>query len=851
MGTLWRSETMSLVQITMQKEAAHDTVEKLGELKCFQFRDLCSELNAYQRKYSGEIQQCEELERIMRYFYTLMQETKIEILPRNEHEKSQAIDIFSLHQTFEEYERDLIQLTQSVERLNDQINQCKETLYVTKACLLMFNEKDITEPQETTDEPDLQSTSSEVPMIEGNETIQTSNVPTGFVAGVISQNKIPSFVLLVNRASRGNAYPRFADIDGLMYDSITREMIPKSVFAVFFGAQGIRDRVRKICQSLGVSIYDFPTNVDETLIQIENKVQELQITLDTTTARRYNILHEIANHYESWYYQILKEKSIYNIMNMFDYKIRDSAIAEGWIAKKYINAAQDKLIEAQHSSRVRLDSFLEEIPTYEEPPTLFETNKFTSAFQDIVNAYGVPRYKELNPTVFTIITFPFLFAVMFGDWGHGIILTIFALSLVIFERKLITIAEKSELFGMIFHGRYIILLMGLFSIYTGLLYNDIFGLAIDFFGTSYPIFETNDKGVEEGIFSNETYIFGVDPAWYGTSNKLLFYNSLKMKMSVIFGIGHMSIGIVLAGFNMIYFNHVFDLFVEFIPEFLILLCTFGYMCLLIIIKWCRDWRYIDGGVPAILPTMTDFFLKFYYVNQPRVFGTSSGNEQLAIQIVLLTIAVIMIPILLIPKPIFDYSTHKKTRVNKHKTEMKHMAVEKITIQVTNSVLEEPITIEPTQVTLEVDEPPPLISQEDSEPFSERFIKQLIHTIEFVLGVVSNTASYLRLWALSLAHAQLSEVFWEMTMNLLLSSSNNSIMWFAGCGIGIFLMFSLWFALTITVLLMMESLSAFLHALRLHWVEFNNKFFAGDGYLFEPFDIERAIKEAQLTENEKL
>lgn len=370
------------------------------------------------------------------------------------------------------------------------------------------------------------------------------------------------------------------------------------------------------------------------------------------------------------------------------------------------------------------------------PPTYFRTNIFTRPFQDMNDVYGIPSYREINPAPFTIITFPFLFGAMFGDAGHGLMLVLIALLFI----KKPELAKMHEMVELVVNGRYMLLMCGLMSVYFGMLYSEFFGVVMPFFK-----------------FGGTTY-FGVDPTWHEATNGMNLLNSLKMKMSVIIGALHMTLGLFLAAMNSVLNNDMLVFYCKVLPRIIAFTCFAGYLSLLVVVKWVFPFK------PSIINTVV------------LMFTDPFGNKEMFypyqryVQTFMVALFVICLPWMMVSYPVLLFLRNRRKNL------------------------------------------------------SDVVIHFAIEGVEFNIGLISNISSYLRIWAVSLAHAQLTGIIHQYTMG------NSSLL------LRIVLS-PFWLLATLSLMIALEGLSSALHAMRLNWIEFNSKFYDGKGNLFRPLNFD--------------
>ncbi|XP_012977719.1 V-type proton ATPase 116 kDa subunit a isoform X1 [Mesocricetus auratus] len=829
MASVFRSEEMCLSQVFLQVEAAYCCVAELGELGLVQFKDLNANVNSFQRKFVNEVRRCESLERILRFLEDEMQNEIIVQMPEKNPETPLPREMITLENTLEKLEGELQEANQNQQALK------KSFLELTELKYLLKKTQDFFETETNLADDFFVEDTSGLLELRAIPAFMTGKL--GFTAGVIHRERMTSFERLLWRVCRGNVYLKFSEMDTLLEDPVTKEEMKKNIFIIFYQGEQLRLKIKKICDGFRATIYPCPEPAaerKEMLASVNVRLEDLITVITQTESHRQRLLQEAAANWHSWAIKVQKMKAVYHVLNMCNIDVtQQCVIAEIWFPvadTRNIKKALEQGVELSGSSMVPI---MTEVETKSDPPTFNRTNKFTAGFQNIVDAYGVGSYREINPAPYTIITFPFLFAVMFGDCGHGMVMLMAALWMVLNEKHLLAQKNTNEIWNTFFNGRYLILLMGIFSIYTGLIYNDCFSKSLNIFGSSWsvqPMFRNgtwNAHVVESspylqldpaipGVYSGNPYPFGIDPIWNLASNKLTFLNSYKMKMSVILGIIQMTFGVILSLFNHIYFRRTLNIILQFVPEMIFMLSLFGYLVFMIIFKWCRYDAHTSQKAPSILIHFISMFL----------FDSDDSNaplysHQQEVQTFFVIIALVSVPWMLLIKPFILRAKHQKSQLQ--------------SFTIPEDDLEGGHSSASAQKTAGAHGTKG--DHEEEFSFGDVFVHQAIHTIEYCLGCISNTASYLRLWALSLAHAELSEVLWTMVMNIGLRLRG----W--GGLIGVFIIFAVFAILTVAILLIMEGLSAFLHALRLHWVEFQNKFYEGAGSKFSPFSFKHVLEGA--------
>mmetsp|Transcript_72761 Transcript_72761/g.201765 ORF Transcript_72761/g.201765 Transcript_72761/m.201765 type:complete len:812 (+) Transcript_72761:104-2539(+) len=805
MGLL-RSEAMKQGVLVLPPQSARQYIDTIGKTLNMQFEDMNS--REMRRPYRKYVQRIDEMERIIRFLTqeitqvegcTITKNCVDEFLAGDDQYKLDTVEqeLALLYTQFVQFKENNASL------LNEQA-QAMEEIQVASRALTLLGEAGSAGAN--------QVEGLSAPLVGGDDVFdrRLSNI-----AGVVAQADEQRLRLALFRASRGNAFADFFPVEAALADPKTGVLVRRSVFVVYFqGAGGasapLHQKVSKVCQAMGVNLYDWPSDAKTASVRykaLEMSLREKENALEGFKTFMRSEMEQLTapprdganSKIEEYRLFCLKEKAIYATLNLCtgDMVLRVNI----WYPEAQEKDIEKLIASSKDSSSQRAMLMPKRGGATQTPPTYIKTNEYTEPFQDVIDTYGIPRYQEANPALLTVVTFPFIFGMMYGDIGHGSLLLMVGLYL----------CRNAQSFKftvpVLYSARYMVLSLGVFALYAGFMYNDFFSISLQLFKSGFDV-DANGKYVPNNDVTNSggkgPYPFGLDWAWAGASNELLFVNSLKMKLSVLFGVLQMTVGLLLRWSNAFYFNNMADFVFECIPMMIFMLCFFGWMDFMVLFKWVHP---IDNP-PSVINSL--ICMAMGPMGQEDKFPLWDGSVALSKQLMLCS--VLAVPVMLFPKPFYLLYKHNQEQEKRQQNGFKLLEDEESAVSGGHGHGEHGEEFE----------------------FGEVFIHQIIETIEFVLGTVSHTASYLRIWALSLAHQQLSLVFFQKTLTMGLE------MPFPANGIALYFLFAAWFGVTLGVLLGMDVLECFLHTLRLHWVEFQSKFYKADGYKFEPFDIRKIV-----------
>jgi len=211
---------------------------------------------------------------------------------------------------------------------------------------------------------------------------------------------------------------------------------------------------------------EFEGTAQEVLDQIQRNRQETETELAKLREEKQIMSENLAPQLLSLWTRIRRDRAISDAMAHFGHRGRVYLIA-GWVPKNRVDEVR-LAVEEVTEGRVTFEENSPYAPGERvQVPTLLRHSRLLKPVEGLVSTYGTPGYRELDPTPLVAITFILMFGVMFGDFGHGLVLALFGTVLTL--RLIPQLANLADL-GII------LIFAGLSSSLFGLLFGSVFGM---------------------------------------------------------------------------------------------------------------------------------------------------------------------------------------------------------------------------------------------------------------------------------------------------------------------------------------------------------------------------------------
>lgn len=334
------------------------------------------------------------------------------------------------------------------------------------------------------------------------------------------------------------------------------------VWGVYFVLWTNKEQVDAFFSSLHferIHMEDFPYEGTPQKIysELNAKLQKLNREYDECHEKIQELLEKDAS-------SILSAKASLNILSTnFDVRKVAACVQEehetffilcGWMSEKDTDAFT-KEIEDDKKIFCVVESDHDKVNT--KPPTKLKNPKIFKPFEMYVKMYGLPDYKEMDPTIFVALTYAFIFGAMFGDVGQGLLLVIGGF--LLYKLKKMDLAAIigtagifSTFFGFMFGSIFgfeevlhavwlkpteaMMLVPGLGNMNTVFVVAIVFGMFLILITMIFHIINAVKLHDAEGIWFDQNAVCGL--VFYGalTVSALLFLTGHKLPGTVILGI---------------------------------------------------------------------------------------------------------------------------------------------------------------------------------------------------------------------------------------------------------------------------------------------------------------------------